>query len=150
LSSSSPLGRWLPVIAWAGVIWTLSGSWFTGERTGSFLLPILAALFPRATSAQLQAMHQAIRKLAHFTEYLILSLLLYRALRSERRRNLRSAALALALAGLYAAADEAHQGFVPGRTAAATDCLIDISGAAAGQGLVVARRRAARLRAEPV
>jgi VanZ family protein len=39
--------------------------------------------------------------------------------------------------------DEFHQWFVPGRTAAATDCLIDVSGAAAGQGLVAARARRA-------
>ena len=150
MSSSGTLGRWLPVVAWGGVIWTLSTGWFTGELTGSFLLPILHALFPRATPAQLRAMHMGIRKLAHFGEYLILSVLLYRALRTERRWSLRPALLALALAGLYAVCDEVHQGFVPGRTAAATDCLIDISGAAAGQGLVVARARSARLRPEPV
>lgn len=137
-------------MAWAGVIWTLSSGWFTGELTGSFLLPILAALFPDATAGQLRAMHQGIRKLAHFTEYLVLSLLLYRALRGERRWTLRSALLALALAGLYALTDEAHQGLVPGRVPARTDCLIDLSGAAAGQALVVARQLVARLRPEPV
>jgi VanZ family protein len=150
LSSAGPLGRWLPVVAWVAVIWTLSGSWFTGEATGSFLLPILAAFFPRATPGQLRAMHQGIRKLAHFTEYLILSLLLYRALRSERGWNLRAALLALVLAALYAMVDEVHQGFVPGRTPAATDCLIDISGAAAGQGLLAVLGRTGRLKPETV
>ena len=150
MSSPGQLGRWLPVVAWAAVIWTLSSGWFTGELTGSFLLPILAALFPHATPGQLRAMHQGIRKLALFIEYLVLSLLLYRALRGEGRWNLRSALLAIALAGLYALTDEAHQRFVPGRVAALTDCLIDVSGAAVGQALVVVRERVLRLRPEPV
>ena len=85
---------------------------------------------------ELLAMHRFVRKLGHFTEYLILSVLLYRALRAGRRWNLRAAATAIVVAGLYAVADEFHQLFVPGRTAAASDCLIDVSGAAAGQGLL--------------
>ena len=141
---SSPLGRWLPVVAWAGVIWTLSSGWFTGERTGAVLLPLLSTLFPRATPGQLVVVHEGIRKLAHFAEYLILSVLLYRALRVGRRWEPRAAALALALAGLYAASDELHQFLVPGRTAAARDCLIDVSGAAAGQGLLAARALGSR------
>ncbi len=120
-------------------MWTFSTGWFSGERTGAFLLPVLAAVFPRASSEELRAMHQAIRKLAHFTEYLILSLLLYRALRAGPRWEPRTAVLALALAGLYAASDELHQWFVPGRTAAVRDCLIDVAGAAAAQGWLAAR-----------
>src|SRR5206468_1040299 len=85
-------------------------------------------LHPGATPAQLAAVHAGIRKFAHFAEYLILSVLLYRALRAERRWSLRAAALALALAGLYSVGDELHQWFVPGRLAGARDCLIDVSG----------------------
>jgi VanZ family protein len=84
-----------------------------------------------------------IRKLAHFLEYLVLSVLLYRALRSGPRWDMRAAGMAIVLAGLYSLSDEFHQWFVPGRTAAATDCLIDVSGAAAGQGVVAAWRRRA-------
>ena len=73
-------------------------------------------------------------------------MLLYRALRAERRWSLRAAALALALAGLYSVGDEFHQWFVPGRFAAARDCLIDVSGAAAGQGLLAARAQRLRPR----
>ena len=73
-------------------------------------------------------------------------MLLYRALDVEPRGSLRAAVLALCLAGLYAGSDELHQWFVPGRLAGARDCLIDVSGAAAGQGLLAARARAQRLR----
>ena len=135
------LARWGPVAAWAVVIWTFSTGWFTGERTGDLLLPLLGWLFPNATPDELRTFHWAIRKLAHFTEYLVLSVLLYRALRGSRRWNLRAAGIAFAVSGIYAIGDEVHQIFVPGRTAAATDCLIDMSGAAAGQGLLAARAR---------
>ena len=137
------------MVAWAALIWTLSSGWFTGERTGVVLLPLLAALFPRATPAQLDIAHEGVRKLAHFAEYLILGVLLYRALHVERRSSLRAAVLALALAALYAASDELHQRFVPGRGAAVSDCLIDVAGAAAGQWLLAARARAQRLRPRP-
>ena len=134
------------MVIWAIVISTFSTSWFTGERTGFYIIPVLATLFPSASNEELRHMHEVIRKLAHFTEYLILSVLLYRALRSGRRFDLRAAGMAVAIAGLYSIGDEFHQWFVPGRTAAATDCLIDVSGAAAGQGLLAAwgsgRRRA--------
>jgi VanZ family protein len=133
------VARWLPVVGWATLISVFSTGWFAAERTGSLLLPLLAALFPDATPQQLAAAHYGVRKLAHFTEYLVLSVLLYRALRGERGWSLRAAALALAISGLYAIADELHQGFVAGRTAAAADCLIDFSGAATGQGLLAAR-----------
>ena len=110
------------------MIWTLSSGWFTGERTGVVLLPLLAALFPRATPAQLDIAHEGVRKLAHFAEYLILGVLLYRALHVERRSSLRAAVLAVALAALYAASDELHQSFVRGRHASPVDCAIDSVG----------------------
>jgi VanZ family protein len=132
------------VLVWAAVIWTFSTGWFTGDRTAAILMPILSFLFPDASPVDLRAMHQVIRKLAHFTEYLILSVLLYRALRGGRRWNFRAAGLSLMIAGLYSMSDEFHQWFVPGRTAAATDCLIDVTGAAAGQGWLAARAHSSR------
>jgi len=136
LSRAEQLRRWLPVLAWGSVISLFSTGYFTGEATGKIILPILGTLFPGASPAELVSMHRFVRKLGHFTEYLILSVLLYRALRGGRRWSLPAAATAVGVAGLYAVVDELHQLFVPGRTAAASDCLIDVSGAAAGQGLL--------------
>lgn len=138
------LGRWLPVVAWAALIAGFSSRWFDGERTGGLVLPVLALLFPAATPADLDGMHHILRKLAHFAEYLVLSLLLHRALARARPWSLRPAAVAVVVAGLYAVTDELHQSFVPGRTGAASDCLIDLSGATAGQ-LLLALRSAGRL-----
>ncbi len=63
-------------------------------------------------------------------------MLLWRALRL-RRSNVRGsvwpeAAIALAVAIIFAAADEYHQAFVPTRSSSGVDVLIDICGAIAG------------------
>jgi len=144
------LSRWLPAFAWATVIWTLSTGWFSSDRTSALILPLLAALFPARDPVELRAMHAVLRKLAHFGEYVVLSILLYRALRGGQRWNARAAALAVLIAGLYSVSDEFHQWFVPGRTAAAMDCLIDFTGAVAGQGLLAARAAAGALKLRPL
>ena len=136
--------RWLPAVLWAVVISGFSTSWFTSEETSRYVLPILAILFPHARPEDLLTMHFWIRKLAHFTEYLVLSTLLYRGVRGTQRWSVRAAVVAVVIAGAYSVGDELHQWFVPGRTAAATDCLIDVSGAAAGQGLLAAWARVLR------
>jgi len=144
--SGETIRRWAPVAAWLLVITTFSSGWFSGAQTGYFLLPILRWLFPSATYAQLLIAHHVVRKLAHFVEYLVLGVLLYRALDGtafERRIALR----ALALATLCAAADELHQAFVADRTAAVRDCLIDATGAAAGLALLAVRARLLMARA---
>ena len=97
------------------------------------ILPVLTWLFPHAHPHTLESIHAVVRKLAHFTEYLILGLLIMRALRDERGWRLEHAVMAVALASVYAAGDEFHQRFVPGRTAAAGDVGIDALGAFAGQ-----------------
>lgn len=79
-------------------------------------------------------MHHIIRKCAHFIEYFILSLLILRGIRGGRR-EVRIAWIfaAIILVAGYASLDEFHQSFVPGRTPAVTDVLIDTSGGAAAQ-----------------
>ena len=141
LARADAFGRWLPAMAWAAVIFTLSTNWFSGEHTGSVLMPLLSALFPHAHPATLQAVHQGLRKAAHFTEYFVFTLLLYRALRIGPEWSFRTALIALGIAALYSIGDEFHQSFAPGRVASAADCLIDMSGAIAAQALIAARER---------
>ena len=69
------LGRWLPVLAWAALIATLSTGSFSSERTGHWFLPLLGSLLPGVPEEALRLVHEALRKLAHFGEYLVLSLL---------------------------------------------------------------------------
>ena len=77
-----------------------------------------------------------VRKCAHLTEYAVLALLLWRALRKPMKNDprpwiWREARLALLIVALYAASDEFHQSFVPTRTAQVSDVFIDTAGGAA-------------------
>ncbi|HEV7733817.1 MAG TPA: VanZ family protein [Candidatus Binatia bacterium] len=126
------LRGWLPVVCWAGVISLLSSGAFSGDHTSSVLLPILSALFPGAHPHDLERAHAVIRKLAHVVEYMILGGLTLRALRLQGVSLVRAMATAIVLGALFAASDELHQAFVPSRTAAFGDVLIDTAGVAGG------------------
>jgi hypothetical protein len=102
--ASGALSVWLPVVAWAAVIFTLSS------------IPNL--------STGLGFWDTLLRKGAHMTEYAILGALLVRAL------GRKTPALAIGIA--YAATDELHQHFIRGRHASPLDVLIDAVGVAAG------------------
>jgi VanZ family protein len=69
-----------------------------------------------------------LRKLAHFTEYAVLTGLWWRALRGLGMRFPLAAAMAISLG--YAATDEFHQTFVDGRRGTPVDVLIDSAGIA--------------------
>ncbi len=101
----SPFVRlWLPVLAWAAVIFALSSipSLSTGLGTWDLLL----------------------RKAAHMTEFAVLGALLVRALGRTTP--------ALALGVAYAASDEWHQTLVRGRDGKVLDVAIDAVGVAIG------------------
>jgi VanZ family protein len=113
VASSRLVTAWVPVVLWAGLIFGLSSipSLSTGLGTWDLVL----------------------RKLAHTTEYAVLGLLLLRAVGSELP--------AFAMGVAYAATDELHQHFVPGRHGAVYDVAIDAFGVLLG---VLAVRRAVR------
>ena len=77
-----------------------------------------------------------LRKAAHMTEYGVLALLWWRALRT--RSPLPGALIAVA----YAITDEFHQTFVAGRHGVATDVLIDTVGVTLGVALWTTASRA--------
>ena len=128
------LKRWLPAILWAILISFASTDSFSETHTSSVFIPILHWLFPGAEPEALERMQFFIRKSAHFTEYFVFSLLLFRAVKEKDQPwRLRWAIWALAIAAGYSALDEFHQSFVPSRTASPWDSLLDTTGAAAAQ-----------------
>ena len=128
------LKRWWPALLWALVISGFSTGAFTSENTSRIIVPILRWIFPHAASATLFAIHHYIRKSAHFTEYFILSLLVLRGIRAGRPgTRFAWALLVIAIIACYASLDELHQRFVPGRTPAVRDVLIDTTGGVAAQ-----------------
>jgi VanZ family protein len=108
---------WLPALVWMAVIFA-----FSTRHGGGHLAPAEVLL----------------RKLAHVTEYFVLTALLVRALRRSTPATAVPVAMAAALA--YAASDEWHQSFVPGRTATPRDVAIDAVGIALA-AIVVSRTR---------
>jgi VanZ family protein len=126
--------NWLPAIAWAGLISVLSTDIFSSQHTSALIIPVLHWLFPQASTQTLELLHALIRKLAHFTEYFILSIFLVRGLRGKDRGwKLRWTIWAVVIAAGYASFDEFHQSFVPSRTASPWDAMLDILGALAAQ-----------------
>src|SRR2546430_14459171 len=104
MTRSRALTVWLPVLAWAAVIFAFSS------------IPSL--------SSGLGVWDTVLRKCAHVTEYAVLGALLYRALERE--------VPALGAGIAYAATDELHQHFVRGRHGSPVDVAIDAIGVALG------------------
>jgi VanZ family protein len=131
------LRRWWPALLWAIVISAFSTGAFTSDNTSRIIVPILKWFFPHASQETLFLVHHFIRKMGHLTEYFILSLLILRGIRAGKTGiHLGWALAAVAIVGCYAALDEFHQSFVPGRTAAVSDVLIDTAGGVAAQVVV--------------
>jgi VanZ family protein len=105
--SGSRARLWLPVLAWAALIFVFSSVPDLGTGLGGWDL--------------------ALRKLAHAAEYAVLGALLARATGRG--------GLAFALGTLYAVSDEIHQTFVPGRMGSPFDVAIDAIGVACGVAL---------------
>lgn len=70
-----------------------------------------------------------VRKLAHFTIYLILGSSYFLSFKVLDKK---SALISIILTFLYACTDEFHQGFIPGRGPAIKDILIDTLGGSLG------------------
>jgi VanZ family protein len=102
----------------------------SASHTKPWLVPILRALAPWATPAQVDALHWLVRKLAHLSEYAILAALWLRALVRDRGLSPRNAGLlALAISAAWAVLDEVHQTFVPSRGPSLADVALDTTGA---------------------
>lgn len=71
-----------------------------------------------------------IRKIAHFIEYLILSLLVYNMFKKFNVQNIYICTILLCI--IYSCSDEIHQLFIPGREGKVIDSLIDIFGSSIG------------------
>ena len=131
------LKYWAPVIIWMIVIFSASTDAFSSRHTSRFIGPFLRWFKPNISDEAINTVQSVVRKGAHVTEYAILSILFWRALRKPERQDERAwqwrhAAIAFLIATAYAISDEFHQSFVPSRTAQSTDVLFDSSGALLG------------------
>lgn len=130
---------WAAVILWMAVIFGFShqpatvSSGMSSGITDTILKAI--AQISSETAIDTDALHTFVRKNAHFFVYLVLGVLVFRALRLSGICGYRGAGAALAICALYAASDETHQLFIAGRSGEFRDVLIDSTGAFVGIGL---------------
>jgi VanZ family protein len=124
-------GTWL---IWMGVIFFFSTKTWGGAQTQSWLDRLLTLYVPPVrellTPSLLGELNHIIRKLAHFTEYAILTAVGYWGCLKGLGRSPQIALRITLLASiLFAISDEFHQRFVPGRTSLVTDVFVDCFGA---------------------
>ncbi len=118
-----------------------SGAMSGGFTTSilSWIVPNFEEMTPEAQRSLCGTVEVVIRKLAHFSEYAVLGFaLLLHIHQIEKRTLVRLPWLwAWCVGVLYAASDELHQGFVPGRSPGVMDVLIDSLGVMAGVGALL-------------
>lgn len=133
--------HWLLICVWMVVIFSFSAAPAkTSQKTSNVLTERIVTIVVRnynsltaeKKEALLSQLSYFVRKSAHFSEYLILGLLMYLAFRLHNISSKKQILLSLAVSLLYSISDELHQLFVPGRGSRFTDVLIDFSGICVG------------------
>ena len=124
-----------------GVIFTASGDADSARHSSIYFEPLMRWLFPQMSQAHIEQLHYAFRKCCHMTEFAVLAVLAWRAVRQPARNDQRQwrwdeAGLALGITLLYAASDELHQVFIPSRTGQISDVVVDVLGGAIGLALL--------------
>lgn len=132
---------WILVLLWMTVIFSFSrqNGVESGNLSTSFSKIIVDFLLNK-NKIDINTYHSIlsnvsfiIRKMAHFSEYLILSVLLNIAINTSFNYSLKKCFfISLVLSLVYALTDEFHQFFINGRNSSVIDVLIDFSGSIFG------------------
>lgn len=72
--------------------------------------------------------HKPVRKLAHITEFFILSIIVIMLLKNKIIDYNKLLLISMSICFIFACIDEFHQTFIPGRTGQFSDVLIDMIG----------------------
>ena len=123
----------LIIILWMLVIFNFSSKASNiSNCTSKGIINIAIMVYEHATNKTIDSekwiniLNYPVRKLAHFTEYFILGLLLYQYLKFFKFKY--SYVYAGLIAILFACSDEYHQLYVSGRTGQIKDVIVDASG----------------------
>jgi VanZ family protein len=146
---------WTIVLAWMAVIFYFSSqpaevsnrlSTSVAEvvvRVAAYVLPIEIEVSTGIISVD--GLNSFLRKLCHFTLYLILSLLVVHAVVKSGMYGFKAMLAALLFCVVTAAADEVFQSFVPGRGGQVSDVFIDSAGALLGLSIYFVATRGMRV-----
>ena len=137
---------WILTILWMGLIFVFSAqnasdssqlSGQTAFHAAFWFWPGFSELSTEAQAAWIESVQFWVRKAAHFLVYGGLGALLYGDFLLFHWSRPMKAGWAWVVGTLYAASDEIHQLFVPGRSGQLRDVLLDSAGVAAGILLAV-------------
>ncbi|MCJ7690888.1 MAG: VanZ family protein [Clostridiaceae bacterium] len=121
--------RWILVIGWMVLIFIFSSQPADVSNENNKFVIYLFNLLGLDLNSMLGSLSDfIIRKAAHFIIYLILYVLVYRAINIKGNTDIKGFILPILIVFLYACSDEFHQSFVPGRGPAFRDVLVDTSG----------------------
>lgn len=118
-----------------------------GEKSGSLSRRItekIATLIPQIQKENeiekeniMNTMESIIRKMAHFSIYTLVGLLLMALVSTYNIKEKNRLIITLTTGIIYASSDEIHQSFVPGRSPMITDIVIDTMGVILGILLII-------------
>ena len=118
-----------------------------GEKSGSISRRItekIATLIPQIQKENeiekeniMNTMESIIRKMAHFSIYTVVGLLLMSLVSTYNIKEKNRLIITLITGIIYASSDEIHQSFVPGRSPMITDIVIDTMGVILGILLII-------------
>jgi VanZ family protein len=128
--------RWTFLILWMAVIFAFSSQpGDVSEEQSKLVIYVFNLLGLNLNSMLGELSSFIVRKGAHFTEYFILYMLTYNAIKDDFKLD-KALILSVIVVFLYACSDEFHQSFVPGRGPAFRDVLIDTSGGITAAGFL--------------
>lgn len=129
------------ILCWMGIVFTFSsqmGSVSTG-LSGSIAEKVIDVVYKNDTNLTTKERAKLIskcnyimRKLAHYTIFLIGGIAIISFVNRLSKKKGKSAIITILLGFLYACSDELHQYFVSGRDARFKDVLIDTAGVITG------------------
>ena len=141
---------WLLVLLWMLVIFHLSAqpashsnaqSKDLVDRLVETAVTLTGADLPPLEKKQLVSrINSTAREYMHGVVFLVLGLLVYRAVTNRGLTKTKAVAIAMAICQAYGLSDEIHQLFVPGRAFELSDLVMDGLGSLIGIGLACLKR----------
>lgn len=118
---------WLALLVWMGVIFYFSHqSGDASMQLSDGILDSFKSLFQNFLDYH--TLSYIVRKIAHFTEYFILGLLIYHLVKQYRFVSKKEIIWMILFCTIYAMSDEFHQVFIGGRSPKIFDVIIDSLG----------------------
>lgn len=118
-----------------------------GEKSGSISKKITEEIVKRIPQIQekeqeereliTQITEKVIRKLAHFSIYTVVGILLMALVSTYQIKEKNKIIISIIIGITYACSDEIHQSFIPGRSPMITDVIIDTMGVILGILLIL-------------